>query len=69
MGLVGINREILEHIFGRFYRENKGRNTTSGRMGLGLSISQETIKQHKGRLDLTSKIEKGTKVTIKPPIK
>lgn len=63
MGLVGINREILEHIFGRFYRENKGR------MGLGLSISQETIKQHKGRLDLTSKIEKGTKVTIKPPIK
>lgn len=65
----GMNQETLQHIFERFYRGNKSRDTASGGMGLGLSISQEIIKQHEGILEIKSKIDKGTKATIKLPIK
>lgn len=65
----GMNQETLQHIFERFYRGNKSRDTASGGMGLGLSISQEIIKQHGGILEVKSQIAKGTKATIKLPIK
>jgi signal transduction histidine kinase len=36
--------------------------------GLGVSLSNEIIKAHKGSLDYTSKPNKGTKVIVKLPI-
>lgn len=36
--------------------------------GLGVSLSNEIIKSHNGTLEYTSKLNKGTKVTVKLPI-
>jgi len=37
--------------------------------GLGVSLSNEIIKAHKGIMNYDSKINYGTKVTIKLPLK
>jgi len=54
----GIDQEHLAHIFDRFYRVDESR-TTQG-FGLGLSITQEIVKAHKGTITVTSQIRKGT---------
>jgi len=61
---AGMEPNVLNHIFDRFYRANKGRATKSGGIGIGLSIVQEIIKQHKGTIEVTSTPKKGTKVEI-----
>mgnify|MGYP000936382779 CR=1 FL=1 len=54
----GIDQEHLAYIFDRFYRVDESR-TTQG-FGLGLSITQEIVKTHKGTITVTSQIRKGT---------
>lgn len=64
----GMDEDTLIHIFDRFYRGDKGRGTKVGGMGLGLSIAQEIIKQHKGKIEIFSRENQGTKVVIKLPM-
>lgn len=64
----GMDEDTLSHIFERFYRGDKGRGTKIGGMGLGLSIAQEIIRQHSGKLEIISELNKGTKATIRLPI-
>jgi two-component system, OmpR family, sensor kinase len=61
----GIPAEDLPHIFKRFYRAEKSRS--SGRSGLGLSISKAIIDAHGGALDVISESGKGTTFTIRLP--
>lgn len=46
--------EDLKNLFKRFYRANKARNQ-AGSFGLGLSIAQNIIKQHRGKIWAESK--------------
>lgn len=50
---IGIPEDKIDHIFDRFYRVENTSQYFSG-IGLGLYISSEIIKQHDGRIGVTS---------------
>jgi len=57
---VGISGEIKNKIFERFYRVRNAHIDTYPGMGLGLYIAAEIIKQHKGIIGVTSKLNEGS---------
>lgn len=64
----GIPEEHIPHLTRRFYRTDPGRSRASGGTGLGLAIVKHIVERHRGRLDITSKVGKGTTVSIRLPI-
>lgn len=64
---IGISKEGLEHIFERFYREDKARTRENGGSGLGLAIAECIVTAHKGTIKATQNNPKGTIFTIKLP--
>jgi len=52
----GIAPENLERIFERFYRVDSSRDRETGGYGLGLSIANSIVKQHKGKIYAKSKV-------------
>lgn len=61
---VGIPSEDLNKIFDPFYTT---KTSDTGGVGLGLSIAQQIIKAHHGRITLNSEIGKGTEVSVRLP--
>ena len=55
----GIDPEKLRHLFNRYYRVDSSGNQYSG-LGLGLYISAEIIKKHKGEIGVDSELGKGS---------
>lgn len=66
---IGISKEAIDHIFERFYREEKSRNREKGGMGLGLSIAYNIVALHKGTIKFDKEREKGARVIVKLPVK
>ncbi len=64
---IGISKEAMEHIFERFYREEKSRERSKGGMGLGLSIAHNIVELHKGSIKFDKNREDGTRVIVKFP--
>lgn len=64
----GIAPEHIPHLTRRFYRTDPGRSRASGGTGLGLAIVKHIVERHKGRLDIESKLGKGTRITVRIPI-
>lgn len=60
---IGIPDGEIPHIFQRFYRvdasRSKGQNMITG-AGLGLSIANEIVERHGGRIDVRSKTGEGS---------
>ena len=63
---IGISENELPRVFERFYRGSKADKTLGS--GLGLAIAQGIIKAHKGHIEISSKVEKGTTVVITLPM-
>ena len=63
----GIPKQDIEHIFERFYTVDKAHSQKMGGSGLGLSIVQNIIHKHFGRISLESEIGQGTTFTIVLP--
>ncbi len=63
----GIAPENIPHLTRRFYRTDPGRSRASGGTGLGLAIVKHIVERHRGRLDITSELGKGTEVIVRIP--
>lgn len=57
---IGISKKDLLHIFEPFYRAESSRSRRSGSTGLGLTIVNELVKMHSGRITIKSSENKGT---------
>ncbi|RJR27870.1 sensor histidine kinase [candidate division WWE3 bacterium] len=65
----GIPEKDIPHIFEPFYQVERSRNkTVSEGYGLGLSISQEIVKKHKGSITVKSKLDGGTTFKVLLPL-
>ena len=65
---IGIEKNEQIKIFEKFYRTDKSRNKNSGGTGLGMSIVKKIIHIHKGKINIHSKENIGTTITISFPI-
>ncbi len=64
----GIPTHELDKVFERFYRSDTARTKSSGSgFGLGLSIAKRLIELHKGTIQATSQVGKGTIMTLRLP--
>ncbi|MDN2454281.1 HAMP domain-containing sensor histidine kinase [Lactobacillus sp. UCMA15818] len=62
---IGMSEEQLKNIWERYYKADPSRkNTKYGESGLGLSIVQQLMEMHKGKVEVTSKIGAGTTFTL-----
>ncbi len=66
---VGIQPDNLERVFELFFREDQARSTTSGGVGLGLSIVKMIAELHSGEVLVESRLGEGSTFTLKIPIK
>jgi two-component system sensor histidine kinase CiaH len=65
---IGIPGDALEHVFERFYRADGARNRASGGAGLGLSIAEQLVAAHGGRISAASVPGEGSTFTISLPL-
>ncbi len=56
----GIPGEALPHIFDRFYRLDKSRQTGAQHAGLGLAIAKRILELHNGHIWARSRVDQGT---------
>ncbi|MCR4956710.1 MAG: HAMP domain-containing histidine kinase [Lachnospiraceae bacterium] len=57
-GGVGMSKDVLAHIWDRFYRSDASRNSKG--MGLGLSLVKEIVTYHGGTIEVESKEGEGS---------
>jgi len=61
---VGIPQEEIQRLGERFYRVDKTRSRELGGTGLGLSIVKHLMIAHGGRMEIQSRLGKGTTVSL-----
>jgi signal transduction histidine kinase len=61
---IGIDPQIRPRIFDRFFHLEKSSDEIYDGLGIGLSITRQVIRQHRGILDVDSEPGKGSTFTI-----
>lgn len=64
---IGMNPNEIPHIFDRFYRADESRGVTVG-TGLGLSIAKWILDEHRGSVEVITRIDEGSAFTIWLPL-
>lgn len=64
---IGISEETKNHMFERFYREDKARSRETGGSGLGLSIANYIVESHGGKIKAQHNEPNGTIVIVSLP--
>jgi signal transduction histidine kinase/ligand-binding sensor domain-containing protein/DNA-binding NarL/FixJ family response regulator len=65
---VGIPKEKISKIFDRFYQVDGSHTREQEGTGIGLALTKELVKLHKGKIKVESEEGKGTAVTISIPL-
>ena len=63
----GIPKTSLGRVTERFFRVDPEKSKKIGGTGLGLAIVKHLINQHRGELNITSELNKGSEFEIKLP--
>lgn len=63
----GIPPEHLPHVFDRFYRADRARSGSGGKLGLGLAMAGSIATLHGGRVAITSEVGQGTRLRLETP--
>lgn len=63
---IGMSKEALQHIFDRFYREDKSRSIAGN--GLGLSIVKRIVELHQAKISVVSQVDVGSVFTVTMPL-
>lgn len=66
---IGIDADEITHIFERFYRSERVKQSAILGTGLGLSIVNEVVQAHGGRIAVESVLNEGTVFTVWLPSK
>jgi len=65
---IGISREDLGRLFQQFTQLDGSASRKVGGTGLGLAISAHYIRMHRGRIDVTSEVGRGTEFVVLLPL-
>lgn len=65
---IGIKKAAQKHIFDRYYQVKNAQEKSRVGFGLGLYISKEIIKRHKGKIWVESKVGKGSTFYFRLPL-
>lgn len=63
-----LSREDLDHIFDRFYRTDRSRNSKTGGHGIGLSIAKAIVTAHGGRIQADMPTGNLFQITVSFPL-
>jgi signal transduction histidine kinase len=65
---IGIPEANLPFVFERFFRSDRARRAHPGGSGLGLSIVKWIVEQHKGKVEVRSKVGEGSTFSVALPL-
>ncbi|MFW6014029.1 MAG: PAS domain S-box protein [Candidatus Nanoarchaeia archaeon] len=65
----GIKKEHIHKLFDKFYQVDSSMTKEEGGTGLGLVIVKHIVDLHKGKIDVNSKVGKGSTFTVTLPLK
>lgn len=64
---IGIDKDHVNKIFDRFYHYGGNKDSFENGFGVGLSLTKDLIELHKGTINVTSQLNKGSIFTIGIP--
>ena len=64
---IGMDDAELKNIFVKFYRTRKAEASGEAGTGIGLSIVEQIVARHGGRIEVTSQPAKGSCFTVNLP--
>jgi signal transduction histidine kinase len=65
---IGMDRTEVKQVFQKFYRTKKAEESGEAGTGIGLSIVQQIVEQHGGRIEVTSEPGVGSCFTVVVPV-
>jgi len=65
---IGIPVDEQDKLFREFFRASNAKKHSEAGTGLGLTLVKQTVERHRGRMEITSAVGRGTTVEIEIPI-